>query len=252
MGVWGPNVDQNDTFCEIVEKFKSEYERKLPVDQILGKIYSDFADDIWETDIIQLAIAECLWHIEYLDSDTLHAVEAIVLTFPAGIPLDELGADANFISQRKKSLLQFYAKIKKSPPRNQIWKPKSAVADIHKGDCFWYKAGSIYGALVLEAQEDYYLILLTEEIQEKAPDLNSILRSQIYTIAWFHQEELLPMRRMHSVSSLSVQASYYNQFGLTIFPGGSIQCTNVGQSATWKHHFRAISFGKKTAQEMKF
>lgn len=111
--------------------------------------------------------------------------------------------------------------------------------------CCYTSRQKTYGLVFLCRQADYYLIALSEELSvpPKSVSVEDILRSRVYTVAWFSDIELLPKRRLHSVGSVTVSGDFHNRAGLYVDEHGGIMLKNVGQAFTWKHDFRA--FGLK-------
>ena len=116
-------------------------------------------------------------------------------------------------------------------------------AKIDKGSVFWYKSkNNIYGAIVLDVLGDiskYYLIALSEKIENKAINENIILSSLLYTVAWFADIDLLPNRRVHLCGSINIGGDYNNRAGLELREKIIIN-NNCGQQQTWKHLFRSF------------
>ena len=116
-----------------------------------------------------------------------------------------------------------------------------------KGVCFWYRIKKrIFGAVIIDIQLDseanpLYLILISEELREMPKQINDVLSKKSYTLAWFDELSLLPPIRIHILGVLQITKEYRNMFGLSITHGAFI-CTNIGQAATWKHDYCALSF----------
>ena len=111
--------------------------------------------------------------------------------------------------------------------------------NIRVGKVFYYRSKKrTYGGLVLFRQDDYYLIAISEEIVKEGSDICSedILRSSLYTLAWFSDVERLLPHRLHQIDSIPVVGDYTNRAGLLIDDHG-VSISNVGQKATWKHEF---------------
>ena len=123
-----------------------------------------------------------------------------------------------------------------------------------KGDCFWYKAkNKIYGAVVLDVQPNYcsyYLIAISEELEDVPPNVSAILSSKIYTVAWFTTISLLAERRMHLIGKIEVNQSYNNKLGLHITPQKSVILSNCGQKRTWTHQFRSLAYSNTLIKEV--
>ena len=112
------------------------------------------------------------------------------------------------------------------------------------GELYYYKSGGKrYGAVFLFQQRDFWLVSVSEELTLPANQITAetILSAPLYTSAWFSDVELLPARRMHLVGSAAVTGDYTNRAGLREGEDGSLSVTNIGQSATWKHTFRAFA-----------
>lgn len=125
---------------------------------------------------------------------------------------------------------------------------------MQKGDCYFYRSqGTVYGAVVLEIQagpmgnNTYFLIAITEKLS--TANHETILSTPIYTAAWFSEKDL-PFKKFYRTGCVDIQASFSNFYGLTVVQQKSITCSNVGQTATWKHKFRAMNFHGMTVPDL--
>ena len=120
---------------------------------------------------------------------------------------------------------------------------------IHKvqpkpGEIYYYKAGGkLFGAVFLFRQRDFWLVSVSEKLAMPANQITAaaILDAPLYTAAWFSDVELLSARRIHRVGRSDVTGDYTNRAGLHESRDGGLSITNVGQSAAWKHTFRAFA-----------
>ena len=113
-----------------------------------------------------------------------------------------------------------------------------------EGEVYYYKAGGkLYGAVFLFRQRDFWLVSVSEELAVPADRITAetILNAPLYTAAWFSDVELLSAHRMHLVGRSDVTGDYTNRAGLHESRDGGLSITNVGQSAAWKHTFRAFA-----------
>ena len=113
-----------------------------------------------------------------------------------------------------------------------------------KGDVFWYKVKkNIYGAIVLDiigTHSKYYLVAISEKIDSKKIDVNTIVFSPLYTAAWFSNIDMLSKRRIHICGAINICDNYNNRAGFSYIENTSITNYNCGQNLTWKHQFRAF------------
>ena len=112
------------------------------------------------------------------------------------------------------------------------------------GDVFYYRTKKkIYGSVFLFRQQDYYLFAISEEIDVPAGNirLEDVLRSPLYTLAWFSEVELLMPSRMHRIGTVAITDDYTNRAGLLIDGQEGVLLKNAGQGATWRHEFRAFA-----------
>ncbi len=117
------------------------------------------------------------------------------------------------------------------------------------GELYYYKSGGKrHGAVFLFRQRDFWLVSVSEELTMPASQITAaaILEALLYTAAWFSDVELLSARRMHLVGSVEVTGDYTNRAGLHESEDRSLSVTNIGQSATWKHTFRAFALRDTT------
>ena len=129
---------------------------------------------------------------------------------------------------------------------------------LKKGTVFWYRVKNLlFGAIVIEVQNDsdnnlYFLILISEQLCCVPTDINVILDTKSYTLAWFDEYSLLVPARVHIVDNISINGNYYNKFGILIKTDGTFLCNNNGQLATWKHEFSSYSFHNEQMREVLF
>ena len=108
------------------------------------------------------------------------------------------------------------------------------------GDIFWYRSkGKRYGGVILAFHEnlDIYLIAISEELEQKNINIQDILNSRLYTMAWFDILSLLPPIRVHKIGSCTVEGDYVYRAGLFI-DDNCVIIHNPGRSMTWTHQFR--------------
>ena len=117
---------------------------------------------------------------------------------------------------------------------------------ISKGAVFWYKVKKdTYGAIVLDiigTHSKYYLVAISERIEDKKIDVNTILYSPLYTAAWFSDIDMLSKRRIHICGAINICDNYNNRAGFSYIENTSITNYNCGQNLTWKHQYRSLSF----------
>ena len=129
------------------------------------------------------------------------------------------------------------------------------IVFLKKGDCFWYKIkGKIYGVIVLETQmcsdnSPEFLILISEALSSIPVSIDELLEKKSYTAAWFDRLSILAPTRMHYLGHIEIPICFINQYGLKC-ENDLYSCTNVGQSATWKHEFQSLSFHGETLSDV--
>lgn len=241
MATYGYKLYDDDSFCEVIEYFKDKYPN-TPLDEILSKLRSENEVD---SHIRQLAIAECLWRTNLLREEDILTVKELISSDVDHQYWAELGADEVFLSNRAQEVQKFYDRICYPPKSNQIWKVMKTTIELTKGECYWYRYnGCIYGAIVLEKQgisDPYYLIAISEKLDNIPLCISEITDALIFTAAWFSKENLLPPKRMHIVGQACIKGNFINKYGLTLTER-SIKLTNCGQSFTWAHTYRAMNF----------
>lgn len=254
MATWGPMLNADDSFREVIETFQSRFHNGIPVDQILTQIQKEMGGGI-DDHIIQLALLECLWRVNKIRQKDLVYIEAIIKTNKDQEYWMMLGADKAFLEKRLVELNKFFEKISHPPLNKQIWKISTQQRQLEKGCCFWYRhKKGVYGALVLEVQKDidccYYLIAISELLNNIPTTVEGIIGAPIYTIAWFTEESLLNNKRMHYVGCTNISSSFENRYGLHIQKGRSVSLANCGQAYTWSHLYRIFSFQNKTISDI--
>ena len=246
MGTWGYRLSENDTFCEVVEWFQKQVLLAESVEVLRAECLERYKDAL-DYILVQEAVVECLWRLNKHKERDIEIIQNIIDTETDDAFWADLEADQSFLRHRKAEMKRFLDRISRNPTDVERWKlnakPECAL---RKGNCFWYKSnGSYYGAVVLEVQESdcaYYLIALSEAVDSTPRNQEQVLALPLYTIAWFPSMELLNQRRIHFLADVKIGKGYLNKYGIRIEPDGTLQMTNVGQAATWKHGFRAIRF----------
>ena len=246
MATWGPMLNADDSFCEVIETFQSRFHNGIPVDQIFTQIQKEMGGGI-DDHIVQLALLECLWRTNKIRQKDILYIKEIIETNKDQEYWMMLGADTAFLEKRLLELNKFLEKISYPPLDKQMWKISTQQRQLEKGFCFWYRhKKGIYGALVLEVQKDidccYYLIAVSEQLNNVPTTVEGIIEAPIYTIAWFGEESLLSNKRMHYVDRISISSSFENRYGLQIQKERSVCLTNCGQAYTWSHLYRTLSF----------
>lgn len=244
MGTWGIDINQDDTFCSVCENFKAWLHTGMKLNSIVDKIIVLYEDEP-DKHVAYLAIAECLWHCNQLTSNIYDNVIKIKDKNIDNIYWRSLGANEAMLRKRAKCLDRFIEHLSVNPSKNQMWDLNSSKTDtiIKKGDVFWYKSnGIIYGAVVLDKIKDiYYLIAISESLQNIPRNVNEIISSQLYTVAWFSDIDLLPCKRMHKLSCIEINGNYNHRAGFA-YDLDKIIINNCGQRDTWKHLFRSFSW----------
>lgn len=248
MGTWGVGVGQNDTFCEIQEAIRDKAKTEVDPQVIMAEILSNEADNPDYINVLY-ALSDALWHCNALSPELL---ERIIRLDTEGIDQAEwrsYGADERMLKKREEKLRGFIARLSRQPHKNEVWRLDKPVSQLPKrGQLFWYRINNTaYGALVIDVQDDNYLLVGVSEAleQKKSYRLNDILNAPIYTLAWFDEFQMLPLRRRHEIAVFDISGDYNGKFGLSISECG-IYLTNCGQSATWKHEFRSMVLHGKT------
>lgn len=232
---------RDDSYCETVAQFKDALRS--------GATPTDAAKSVWaeccsapDCDIVALALADSLWHFSALDEAM--AAELLHHDYEDKIRryLIELETSPRTIRTYLASVQSILRQFERPALPQETWTTALRRVSLTKGDCFWYVSGrTTYGAVVLECQaEVYFLIALTEAMTQSPKRPEDILNSAIYTIAWFSDTTLLPERRMHFISNVTISKSFQNQYGLQISEKSTC-LTNFGQSQTWQHRFRALA-----------
>ena len=253
MGTYGYKINEDDTFQETVSDFQEYIEKGFSFQEAKDRIWAEHQKDIdWH--IVIFALAECFWQRGETDAWLQSKVADII---ESGVDREfnvSLEADEAFLKNRKRAVDRFWKKLQtpKSAGTAPAKKPEPPL--LQKGDCFWYKTnGKTFGAVVLEKQENpygspLYFILISEELRAKK--LEALLEENSYTAAWFDEGDLLKNNRMHFLGKLQISYDYSNQFGLKIEENGSFCCSNVGQTVTWGHSFRSLSFHQETLKSI--
>lgn len=244
MGTWGYNFDENDTFHEVEELFIHLLKSGKSVSELTEIILEQYSEDE-DYHIVIIALADCLWHVNMLTPKMYNMIEKIQEENTDSLYLKSCGANDDIVNKRKELLNQFLNRLKTPPSKNQIWdlSMKSCSGSVTKGTVFWYRCNkNIYGAIILDIQNNsYYLIAVSETLTHIPNTAKDILSSQLYTVAWFSDVDLLPSKRIHLIESIEIEDDFNGRAGFKIDELGNIKINNCGQSYIWKHNDRNIN-----------
>lgn len=252
MAAWGYQLNEDDSFCEVVESFRRKLCSYHSMEKIVEDIRTEYGGGI-DDHIVRLAIAECLWRVDALTKDDILYVKSVIdseidASYWAGLDVDDV-----FLRNRSKELHHFFDRISNPPEPCQMWGNLQVQQQLQKGTIFWYKSkGNIYGAVVLEVVRDndpYYLIAISEGLGGIPVHSLEITQAQVFTVAWFGTENLLNAKRMHILEVIDIKRNYQGRYGLRLGDDRSFSLTNCGQSFTWSHAYRAISFHDRTIKD---
>lgn len=239
MGTWGWKLSESDTFCEVKETFYKEKRNGQPIESIALSLRENYCDiENPERHLAILAIGECLWENNAMLPSIRGEIDSIIADRIDEKYCISCGASASFLDKRKREIEKY---IKKIANDDYSAIHQSTIVTVKKGDFYRYKSnGKVYGAVVLETMEEYgfYLIAISDEVVSPTITIETIQSTGVYTVAWFSSEELLSPRRLHLIGQTEISKSYKNKLGLHTSET-EVNCTNVGQSFTWKHEFRS-------------
>ncbi len=254
MGIWGVKIDQNDTFCEVQDELKEALSNGDDISVVANRILSD-ADADPDRLNIYYAVADILWRCNVLPKTLL---DKVINFACSGIDMEEwksLEASESLMKRRAVALDRFVSRLQRPPNDNEILRLKQKETLPYSGEMFWYRIkGTVYGALVLDVQNDYYLIVLSDALHaKKSYTQNDILETRVYTVAWFADIELLQRRFCHKVAKFDINDDYNMRYGLNIYRENGvvceITCTNHGQRKTWRHEYRCLRWQDKKMKD---
>ena len=122
---------------------------------------------------------------------------------------------------------------------------------INKGLLFWYRSrGKRYAALILDIinDGDYFFVLISEDIND-ADIVNKIMEVPAYTAAWFSSCEMISPFRIHFIGE-GYSTDCFNGYAGGFFSEQTVIIHNCGQSKTWKHEYRQLSFHGRKMKEL--
>ena len=205
MGAWGTGISANDDFQDVKYVFFDFfYHDKITIAEIENKIIEIYRENISDDNSgewhdVYFAIAYCEWKCGNLSKSVLNTVEEIILSKKNLQYWQELGAEPETLTQRKRELQKFLNKIKSEntkPIKRKYKKP--FVFPLKTGDVFacYSKANGCYGCgVALEVrdsqmrpwEEEYHfmaLIAISEYTPEELPTVERILNSTAIDVFW--------------------------------------------------------------------
>lgn len=242
MGMWDLNISANDTYREVqsiyIAGYNSGYDPLVIADELLARYENDP-----ERHLAYLSLADCLWH-----SGVSYERVNVIIKQIAEDRIDEkyfisCGADDEMIKKRSLYLKRFCDRLNTPAREKERWLPTpSADISIKKGDIFRYRCKkAIYGAVVLDIQnEQFYFIALTDELDRVPQNIEDVVSASFYTAAWFSDEELLPVRRLHYIGNIHIDDDYNGRAGFYREDNRSVKIYNCGQKCVWDHTSRNL------------
>lgn len=199
MGVWSAAVYGSDTACDIKNDFFVRYNRGEDAQSIKKEIIEQFGDE--EKCEIIFALADCMWQIGALEDDLLSQVADIVSSGEDIEHAKELGADENFINQRKKITEKFIKKIsvKKTNPKKRMAPPVPVNSKYSNGTVLAFQySDDTWGVLIVIGGkhfdiETYYTYIQTSLRTKEKPTMEDVYTSYIIDRS-FHNFDFIPLR----------------------------------------------------------
>lgn len=246
MGTWSTAISDDDTFCEIYERFFELYDAGLGVEEITEKVASEFQEIRGLREAVNnywFAIARAQWECKSLDETVFATVKTIVETESDITIWMELGATDDDITKRRRVLRRFLQSLARPKarirPRRKRRKSVPAVYDT--GDCIVFKKedGMYGGAFVLATQgigrDGFNCVVNTTIVSINKPILNDFISAfapivqkevfesgigyrpkNIVDLRWYPVGDFAKNKGLFErIGNLSVERSYSTQDGFT-------------------------------------
>ncbi len=216
MGTWSAEIFGNDVSCETEEEFFLRYNRGERPSEIKNDLLLDEEDE--DRFNVLFSLAHCLWEVGQLDEAFLLEVKAIIQSDLDIALTEELGADDEFLAQRRRYLAEFLEKIsvQKARPKKRVAPPMPVESKYTNGAVmvFQYTDG-LWGALIVINgvffdKETHYTYLQTTVKTKDKPTMEVVRQSHIIDIN-FHNAERnqLPYRSPQFYDSFDYCISQY-------------------------------------------
>lgn len=194
MGTWNASIFGNDTSLDVKEEFFERYNRGEAVKDIKKSLLLQEDDE--DRCNILFALAHCLWEVGELDDEFLHTVKDIIEKQEDLKISEELGADTQFLRQRKKNLETFLEKIqtKKEKPKKRVAPPVLIESKYRSGAVMIFQyADAMWGAIIsvdgkFYDKETYYSYIQTDIKMPQKPTMDDVLKAHIIDPS-FHSKE---------------------------------------------------------------
>ena len=238
MGVWGYNIDQNDTYGEMYEYCDNLKRMGYSFLQIEEAVLNQLNHP--EQTLRLFALADYLWKNHALNNRILQMLEDQITLGKDRAFWIESGLSEDQYGKRKQAVNRFLTKIQSTKYNGDAitGNESEQTYALKKGSIFWYRERKkTYGGIVMDYVEKYrlYLIGISEELYSNQEiRTNTILKSEFYTAAWFSVQDLLLPKRIHIVDQITINDVYAGLCGLKISDKG-FTVSNIGTKNTWKH-----------------
>lgn len=259
MGVWGACIEENDTFCEIQDIFWNKTEHGDSPLIVAHEILEEYSQNP-DINNVYFALANCLWNCG-IKQDVIFDKVFFLIDNHEDLQLWKInGANLQLLQQRAAELKKFKQKIKTVPPiKPDLPFIEGKKEDLQLGDVFIYKSlKKYYGGIIINIQtlfdengsDNYYLIGISEALAQKTNHISDILKTALYTVAWFSDVELLPSNRVQMIGRIYLEKHNLNGRAGFLFQDGRLDISNCGQRLTWQHKYRALYLPSRSMKDV--
>lgn len=215
MGIYGMKITQSDQYCEIYERFMTEYDEGKPLSEIKSDILNEYIET-FENDSgilhdVYFAIGKAEWMCGGISDDIYKKIEHIVNNSENIVFLRELGASESDLNLRKKNLDKFLYSL--SIPRGKTKKRKSSTEKYSKidkpklpiflsGDVFAYRINEKYRVLVFTSRTMIYRVSYASfcyvwgNFFEQIPTLEELISESVLPIGYFTANNFFDIKEL--------------------------------------------------------
>ena len=185
MGTWNATIFGNDTSCDTKDEFFERYNQGEEPNDIRNDLMLDIDDE--DRFNVMFSLAYCMWETGSLGDDFLIEVKQAIQSGEDLYIAKGLGADDDFLKERKLALTKFLEKIsvKKPRPKKRVAPPVPVESKYRNGAVmvFQYQDG-MWGSLIalngkfFDKETHYAFVQTTVKTIDK-PTMNDVLKSYI-------------------------------------------------------------------------
>ena len=219
MGCWGMGITQCDEYCEIYERFMTEYDEGKPLNEIKQDILDEYFELFDENDGIMhdvyFAIGKAEWMCGGISDEMLDKITQIINSGANVAFYRELEATESDLKIRKKNLDKFLnsltiprgkTKKRKVPTEKYIRIENPQLPSFKCGDVFAYEIDGKYRALCFVSRGKFCTTYAAYayvwgRIYNEIPSMEDLMDDYIAPLGYFTVENFPDANQLHYIGN---------------------------------------------------